>query len=115
MDELQDVLRSPALPDLGEKAGSLPVEQYALADAFGLKQKLDHWFVRVTALYEPKDLVFPIHFGLHYDTYDAWIIHFLLVLGTNALKSFYSETPMTQQSVDILRSSILLTAEGLGQ
>ncbi|OAG06511.1 uncharacterized protein CC84DRAFT_1090661 [Paraphaeosphaeria sporulosa] len=156
---------------LGEKAGSPPVEQYSLADAFRLKKKLDFWFARVTTLFEPKILVFPIHFDLHmqyyywimrlflpfsdqsstpvtplatainetpqeivrysqamfetllrlyylrhsYDTYDAWIIHFLLLLGTNALKSLYSATPMTQQSVDILRSSILLAAEGLRQ
>jgi hypothetical protein len=49
-----------------------------------------------------------------YDTYDAWIIHFLLVLGTDALKSLYRATPTTtQQSVDDLRSSVFLAAKGL--
>ncbi|KAF2449783.1 hypothetical protein P171DRAFT_379973 [Karstenula rhodostoma CBS 690.94] len=156
---------------LGERAGSPPVEKHSLDDAFHLKKKLDHWFDRVTELFDPKILVFPAHFDIHmqyhywiirlfqpfvdqskmpvtppltamsetpqeivrysaamfetllrlyylrhsYDTYDAWIIHFVLVLGTNSLKSLYGATPTTQQSVDVLRSSILLAAEGLRQ
>jgi hypothetical protein len=50
-----------------------------------------------------------------YKSYDSWIIHFLLVLGSNALKSLYSATPTTQQSINILRSSVLLAASGLRQ
>lgn len=50
-----------------------------------------------------------------YNTYDAWIIHFLVVFGTNALKSLYSAAPTTRQSVDVLRSSVLLASEGLRQ
>jgi hypothetical protein len=49
-----------------------------------------------------------------YDTHDAWIIHFLLVLGTDALKSLYNAAPTaSQQSLDTLRSSVLLAATGL--
>lgn len=50
-----------------------------------------------------------------YDMYDPWIIHFLLVLGSSALQSLYSPTPTTEQSVNILRSSVLLAAIGLKQ
>lgn len=49
---------------LGERAGSPPVERYSLGDALQLKKKLDHWFARVTALCEPKTVVFPTHFNL---------------------------------------------------
>ncbi|KAJ4360832.1 uncharacterized protein N0V89_001399 [Didymosphaeria variabile] len=157
---------------LGEMASSLPVEKQSLADAFRLKGKLDQWFSKVTELFDPKVLVFPIHFDLHmqyyywiirlfqplivqtataapappssldgtpqgivrhsqvmfetllriyylrhsYSTYDAWIIHFLLVLGTNALNSLYDATAPTafQHPADAL-SSLLLAVKGLKQ
>ena len=49
---------------LGEMAHATPVEKQSLADAFRLKRKLDHWYARVTHVFDPKILVFPIHFNL---------------------------------------------------
>lgn len=49
---------------LGERGGAPPIEQTLLADAFIMKRKLDRWLARVGAVFEPKALAFPIHFGL---------------------------------------------------
>lgn len=51
-----------------------------------------------------------------YETYDAWVIHFLLVLGTNALNSLYDATaPTAFQSPGDALSSLLLALQGLKQ
>lgn len=50
-----------------------------------------------------------------YDTYDAWIIHFLIVLGTNALNALYTASTPTQAAAEVLRSSLVLAVTGLEQ
>jgi hypothetical protein len=49
---------------LGETGGFPPVEKHSLVDAIRLKEKLDRWFARVTELFDPKTLAFPIHFDI---------------------------------------------------
>ena len=49
---------------LSEMVSSTPVENQSLADAHRLKKKMDEWFAKVNKLFDPKILVFPIHFDL---------------------------------------------------
>jgi hypothetical protein len=49
---------------LGDTAGTPPLEQNLPIDAFLLKGRLDRWFGKVAAIFEPKAIALPIHFGL---------------------------------------------------
>ena len=49
---------------LSETASSGPAAKLSLADAFRLKGKLDHWYARINKSFNPRILVFPIHFDI---------------------------------------------------
>ena len=49
---------------LGGTTGTPPLEQCLPTDAFLLKGRLDRWLTKVSAVFDPKALAFPIHFGL---------------------------------------------------
>lgn len=49
---------------LGDLANSTPVEKQTLGDAFRFKSKMDHWFAKVTEIFDPNALVFPVHLDL---------------------------------------------------
>lgn len=49
---------------LSTMASFTVMERRSLGSVFGLKKRLDAWFAKVTKLFHPKILVFPIHFHL---------------------------------------------------
>lgn len=51
-----------------------------------------------------------------YETYDTWVIHFLIVLGTDTLKTLYSGSAQASQlSQEVLHSTLALVFSGLEQ